>query len=151
MFPAGLHVVFDISKPVGRRVRSLDILCTRCRVPRYDPVEDEAVYTVIVPEYLVRGGDGYSVIGEEMLRQSSGEMFVRRMFVSPNSDDSFHTGFYFPPGDLDISVVSDYIKKRKQVYPAVEGRIKIYNCASGLWGQPAPLVLLVSLVLRWTL
>lgn len=79
MFSAGLHVVFDVSKPVGRRVRSLDILCTRCRVPRYDPVEDEAVYTVIMPEYLVRGGDGYSVIGEEMLRQSSGEMFVRRV------------------------------------------------------------------------
>lgn len=63
----------DVSKPAGSRVRSLHILCTKCRVPQYEPVEDAAVYTVVVPEYLVSGGDGYAVIGDEMVKHDSGE------------------------------------------------------------------------------
>lgn len=62
-----------MSKPPGSRVRSLHILCTACRVPRYERVEDARVYSVVAPEYLVSGGDGYTVIGEEMITHKSGE------------------------------------------------------------------------------
>uniref|UniRef100_A0A7N6AYM2 5'-nucleotidase n=1 Tax=Anabas testudineus TaxID=64144 RepID=A0A7N6AYM2_ANATE len=119
---SGFHVEFDLSRPPGHRVQSLSILCTKCRVPHYEPVEDKTVYKVVLPSYLVTGGDGFSVIRDEKLKHNS--------------------------GDLDISVVSSYISKRKQVYPSVEGRIKIYNSASGLRGLAAPLVLLGLL---WTL
>ncbi|XP_076612058.1 5'-nucleotidase [Chaetodon auriga] len=119
---SGFQVEFDLFKPPGRRVRSLAILCTKCRVPRYEPVEDEAVYTVVLPSYMVSGGDGFSMIRNETLKHNS--------------------------GDLDISVVSSYIMQRSKVYPSVEGRIKIYNSASG---RTTPLVLLVSLGLLWAL
>lgn len=120
---SGIHVEFDLSKPPGQRVRSLSILCTKCRVPQYEPVEDEVVYKVVLPSYMVTGGDGFSMIQTEILKHDS--------------------------GDLDISVVSSYITLRKKVYTSVEGRIKIYNSASGLQGSC--LVLLVSLGLFWTL
>uniref|UniRef100_A0AAQ5X2H6 5'-nucleotidase n=1 Tax=Amphiprion ocellaris TaxID=80972 RepID=A0AAQ5X2H6_AMPOC len=100
---SGFHVEFDLSKPAGNRIRSLSILCTYCRVPHYEPVEDETVYTVVLPSYMVKGGDGFSMIKNETLKHNS--------------------------GDLDISVVSKYIIQRKKVYPSVEGRIKIYNSA----------------------
>nr|XP_020475124.1 5'-nucleotidase [Monopterus albus] len=103
---SGFHVEFDLAQPPQQRVRSLSILCTKCRVPRYEPVQDDTVYKVVLPSYLVTGGDGFSVIKEEMLKHDS--------------------------GDLDISVVSSYISQRKTVYPSVEGRIKIYNAASRL-------------------
>lgn len=64
---------FDVSKPVGNRVRSLSILCTRCRVPQYEPVQDDGLYTVVLPSYLVTGGDGFVVIQNEMKKHSSGE------------------------------------------------------------------------------
>lgn len=64
---------FDVSRPPGRRLRSLSIVCTRCRVPRYEAVREEEVYTVVLPSYLVTGGDGYAMIGEEMLKHNSGE------------------------------------------------------------------------------
>lgn len=64
----------DVSRAAGSRVRSLLILCTECRVPRYQPVEDAAVYTLVVPGYLVSGGDGYTVIGDEMVKHDSGEV-----------------------------------------------------------------------------
>ncbi|XP_037607303.1 5'-nucleotidase [Sebastes umbrosus] len=119
---SGFRVEFDLSKPVGNRVKSLLILCTECRVPRYEPVQEEMVYRVVLSSYMVNGGDGFSMIANEKLKYDS--------------------------GDLDISVVSNYIAKKKKVYPAVEGRIKIFNAASG---QTAPLVLLVSMGLLWTL
>ncbi|XP_008284579.1 5'-nucleotidase-like [Stegastes partitus] len=122
---SGFHVEFDLSKPAGNRVRSLSILCTKCRVPHYEPVQDETIYKVVLPSYMVNGGDGFSVIKDETLKHNS--------------------------GDLDILVVSDYIAERKKVYPSVEGRIKIYNSASGLWGQSAPLALLVLMGLLWSL
>ncbi|XP_041661642.1 5'-nucleotidase [Cheilinus undulatus] len=122
---SGFHVEFDLSKPPGNRVKSLYILCTKCRVPKYEPVEDETVYKIVLPSYLMKGGDGFSMIRNETLKHNS--------------------------GDLDITVVSRYIELRKKVYPCVEGRIKIYNSGFGLRGQSAPLVLLVSLGLLWTL
>lgn len=64
---------FEVSRPPGSRLRSLHILCTSCRVPRYQPVEDARVYAVAVPGYLVSGGDGYALIAEEMIKHDSGE------------------------------------------------------------------------------
>ncbi|XP_029966376.1 5'-nucleotidase [Salarias fasciatus] len=122
---SGFQVEFDLSKPAGSRVKSLNILCSKCRVPRYEPVEDDSVYKVVLPSYLVTGGDGFSMIPKEMLKHNS--------------------------GDLDISVVAEYIKQRRTVYPAVEGRIRIYNSASGLRGETSPLVLLVLVGLLYTL
>lgn len=122
---SGFQVEFDLSKPPDHRVKTLNILCTNCRVPHYEPVQDQLLYKVVLPSFMVSGGDGFSMIKEEMLKHNS--------------------------GDLDISTVSNYIKQRKQVYPYVEGRIKIYNSVSGLWGQTTPLLLLVSLGLLWTL
>ncbi|KAM3602252.1 uncharacterized protein V6R79_000687 [Siganus canaliculatus] len=119
---SGFQVEFDVSRPPGRRLTSLSVLCTKCRVPRYEPVEDQLVYTVVLPSYLHTGGDGFSMFQNETLKHNS--------------------------GDLDISVVSHYITQRKNVYPSIEGRIKVHNAAPG---PPAPkLVLLVLLGLLWT-
>lgn len=64
---------FDVSRPPGSRLRKLDIICTKCRVPRYEKVQDQQVYTLVLPSYLVAGGDGYSMIAQEMLKHNSGE------------------------------------------------------------------------------
>lgn len=119
---SGLQVELDVSRPAGRRVRTLSILCTRCRVPRYEPVRDEDVYTVALPSYLVTGGDGFDVIKNGILKHNS--------------------------GDLDIAVVSNYIAARDRVYPTVEGRIRVYNSAPRR--SLSSLVLLVSLGFLWS-
>lgn len=46
-----------------------------------------------------------------------------------------------------MSVVSDYISQKQQVFPAVEGRIKIFSSADGLQRPSATLVPLVPLLL----
>ncbi|XP_042362631.1 snake venom 5'-nucleotidase-like [Plectropomus leopardus] len=140
---SGFRVEFDPSKPEGNRVTSLTTLCTRCRVPRYEPVQAETVYKVLMPSFIAQGGDGFSMIPNERLNHNT--------------------------GNLDVSVVSEYIRKKQKVYTPVEGRIKILNSTSGQttllnstsgqttppsnsgFGQTAPLVLLVSLGLLWSL
>uniref|UniRef100_A0A3P9LLI0 5'-nucleotidase n=1 Tax=Oryzias latipes TaxID=8090 RepID=A0A3P9LLI0_ORYLA len=118
---SGFHIEYDPSKEPGNRVRSLKILCTHCRVPMYEPVQDSMDYKVVMPSYLVTGGDGFSMIPEEMKKHDS--------------------------GDLDLSVVSNYISQRQRVYPLVEGRIKVWSSAPGLQG---PTVLLILMALLWS-
>ncbi|XP_021509531.1 5'-nucleotidase isoform X1 [Meriones unguiculatus] len=111
----GIHVVYDISRKPGNRVVQLEVLCTKCRVPIYEPLEMDKVYKVTLPSYLVSGGDGFQMIKDELLKHDS--------------------------GDQDISVVSEYISKMRVVYPAVEGRIKFSagSCHQGSF----PLVILL--------
>ncbi len=62
-----------ISKSPGNRVKSVNVLCTECRVPRYEPLNPKKVYKVVLPSYLVDGGDGYSMIKEQKLKHDSGK------------------------------------------------------------------------------
>ncbi|XP_074471135.1 snake venom 5'-nucleotidase-like [Sebastes fasciatus] len=119
---SGFRVEFDPSRPSGNRVTSLQTLCTRCRVPRYEPVQNETVYTVVMPSFIANGGDRFSMISNEKLTHVT--------------------------GNLDMSVLSNYITQRSKVIQPIEGRIQISNSVSG---HAAPLVLLVSLGLLWTL
>nr|XP_057946130.1 5'-nucleotidase [Doryrhamphus excisus] len=120
---SGIRVEYDLSKPANQRVASLSVVCTKCRVPKYEPLDLEKTYTVVTPSYLVAGGDSYTMIKEEMLKHNT--------------------------GDMDISVLSKYISEMKRVYPAVEGRIKFRNSAA-LAAQSFSLLLL-SLCLTLTL
>ncbi|XP_040839643.1 5'-nucleotidase isoform X2 [Ochotona curzoniae] len=94
----GIHVEYDLSRRPGDRVVKLDVLCTKCRVPSYEPLKMDEVYKVILPNYLATGGDRFQMIKDELLKHDT--------------------------GDQDINVVSQYILKMKVIYPAVEGRIK---------------------------
>ncbi|XP_076872477.1 5'-nucleotidase [Brachyhypopomus gauderio] len=119
---SGFQLEYDLTKAPGQRVKKASILCTECRVPHYEPLIPEKVYRVVMPAYLVDGGDSYSMIKEEKLRHDS--------------------------GDLDISVISSYISERKRVHPGVEGRIRIFNSALG---QPKVGAALLLSVVLWAL
>uniref|UniRef100_A0A0B8RXZ9 Snake venom 5'-nucleotidase n=1 Tax=Philothamnus irregularis TaxID=1899461 RepID=A0A0B8RXZ9_9SAUR len=94
---SGIKVVYDLSRKTGNRVISLNVLCTKCRVPTYVPLEMEKSYKVLLPSFLATGGDGYDML---------------------KGDSSNHSS-----GDLDIAIVGDYIKRMGKVFPAVEGRV----------------------------
>ena len=58
--------------PVNQRVVSLSMLCTKCRVPKYEPLDLEETYTVVMPSYIVGGGDGFTMIKDELLKHNTG-------------------------------------------------------------------------------
>ncbi|KAF4099112.1 5'-nucleotidase [Onychostoma macrolepis] len=112
---SGFQVVYDLSKLPGNRVKSLNVLCTECRVPRYEPLNPKKVYKIVLPSYLADGGDGYSMIKERKLKHDS--------------------------GDLDIAVIASYITERKRVHPAVEGRIQFTSSCIGHRGYMSTILL----------
>ncbi|XP_046877126.1 5'-nucleotidase isoform X1 [Hypomesus transpacificus] len=121
---SGFHVEYDISRVPGERVQSVSVLCTSCRVPIFEPLEPNRLYKMVLPSYLVEGGDGFSMIKEERLKHDS--------------------------GDLDIAVLASYISERKKVHPAVEGRIRMFSSSSGRSGSMF-LLILVGLLLTQSL
>uniref|UniRef100_A0A3Q1ILY3 5'-nucleotidase n=1 Tax=Anabas testudineus TaxID=64144 RepID=A0A3Q1ILY3_ANATE len=119
---SGIHVEYDLSRPVNQRVVSLAMLCTECRVPKYEPLDPEKTYTVVLPSYIAGGGDNFTMIKEELLKHNT--------------------------GDMDISVLSKYISDMKRVYPAVEGRITFRNSAACIVGRFGLLLLGLCLSLK---
>lgn len=72
---SGIRVVYDLTKPIGQRVVNLKARCSQCRIPIYELVDDDKVYDVVASSYLVGGGDGYSMIPQEIIdHQISGKL-----------------------------------------------------------------------------
>lgn len=76
IFFLGIHVVYDLSRNPGNRVVTVDVLCTQCRVPSYEPLKMDEVYKVVLSSFLANGGDGYQMIKDEALQHDSGKHSV---------------------------------------------------------------------------
>lgn len=58
----GLKVAYDVSQPNGSRVVSVEVLCSDCEVPEYQPLELNKTYGVVLPHTLTGGNEGYSML-----------------------------------------------------------------------------------------
>lgn len=56
---SGIKIKYDIKKPAGSRVVSIEARCWACNVPVYSKVEDKQIYKVLMSAFLYNGGDGY--------------------------------------------------------------------------------------------
>jgi 5'-nucleotidase len=99
---SGVKVIYDLSKPKGSRVISLLVRCDDCSVPDYTPLDPNKVYDVVTITYLTIGGDGFTMIRDNILKSDSSEI-------------------------LDIDVVMDYIKRYQPVVTGNEGRIRFVS------------------------
>jgi 5'-nucleotidase len=88
---SGARVVWDPRLAPGRRIVDVSVAGK--------PLADDAAYTVAVPGYLVRGGDGYTVFGHA------------KTLVDAES------------GPQISQVVIDAISARAEMAPALDGRI----------------------------
>lgn len=51
------------------------MLCTDCRVPKYELLDLGKIYTVVMPSYIVDGGDGFDMIKKGLLRHNTGRWY----------------------------------------------------------------------------
>lgn len=65
---------YDLSQPIGNRVASVDVICTYCSIPVYEPLDVEKVYKVVMQAYLIEGGDGYTMIKDNVISQKIGNV-----------------------------------------------------------------------------
>ncbi|KAH8309373.1 hypothetical protein KR059_008760 [Drosophila kikkawai] len=126
---SGLRVEYNYNNEAGKRVVSAQALCSNCSVPAYQNVNETQLYLVILPQFLLEGGDGFDLTEEE---------------VDPYS-------LRLPRNELNATM--DYLKQRHFVYPEIENRIVIHEkadtgSASGIVASVA-LLLLSSLLTRF--
>lgn len=95
---SGLKIVYNMNNQPNNRIVSLLALCRVCDIPRYELIDDEKYYRVVMPSFLAEGGDGFTMIGEG----------ARNTIYGP----------------LDIDAVTDYVEKNSPLnIPPITGRI----------------------------
>uniref|UniRef100_A0A182QYU4 Apyrase n=1 Tax=Anopheles farauti TaxID=69004 RepID=A0A182QYU4_9DIPT len=97
---AGVHVEYDLARPPHERVVRADVRCARCQVPTFEPLKEDALYRVILSQFLYEGGDGYDML--------------------PGSPKQLLTY-----GEYEIT--EEYLKRYSPIYPAVEWRIQLHG------------------------
>ena len=63
---SGIHVMYNLSKPVGARVMEAWVRCAHCDVPEYEPLKDGQSYDVLTSGFLIGGGDGYTMLEQNV-------------------------------------------------------------------------------------
>ncbi|XP_060656295.1 protein 5NUC-like isoform X1 [Drosophila nasuta] len=119
---AGLIIEYDYDMEEGHRVVSALVRCAECAVPTYSPLNETALYKVIVNEFILNGGDGYNLT--EPIDPYT-ELLVK--------NDQFALG--------------QYLEARHYVYPANEGRIVIRGPTDGATSILASFGLIVATTL----
>ena len=77
-------MTYDISKQALQRVVSASVRCLECAVPRYLPLDEDQEYSILLSEFLIGGGDGYSMFTDELLTREIFSKFIGYMDTSPS-------------------------------------------------------------------
>ncbi|XP_061192083.1 snake venom 5'-nucleotidase-like [Saccostrea echinata] len=106
---SGLRVKYNLNRPVNQRVVDVKVICADCNVPKYEPLDNSKMYGVILSNFILSGGDGYTV-----LRDNARQDHV--------------------VGNLDTDAFAAYVTDMSPLYTAMEGRIEFvdenYPCST---------------------
>ncbi|XP_037093815.1 snake venom 5'-nucleotidase-like [Pollicipes pollicipes] len=94
---SGVRATYNIARPIGSRLLSVEVLCSYCSVLRFAPVQQDKFYEVAVTSFMADGGDHYTMIRDSRMSQRSKNM-------------------------LDVDIILEYFKNFSKVYPRVEER-----------------------------
>ncbi|EDV55610.2 protein 5NUC [Drosophila erecta] len=94
---SGLRLKFNHSLAKGERITEIRALCSECQIPHYEALDADKYYGVVIPSFLLNGGDGYSFIDKNRPE-------VENMTI------------------LDRMAVIQYLQEHKVIYPEREDR-----------------------------
>lgn len=77
----------------GSRVQSVMILCSKCKVPEYEPIDSTQHYTLITTKYLTNGGDKYIMIRDGIIDSAD----YGKYRLSRGVFDMYERAIYFLP------------------------------------------------------
>ncbi|XP_034477247.1 protein 5NUC-like, partial [Drosophila innubila] len=97
---SGIRVEYDFERKEGHRVVSALVRCAECNAPSYSHLNESAFYNVIIPSFLINGGNGYSLVEE-------------------------HDPFTEVLQEDDVGALQQYLQGTNVVYPHIEGRIVV--------------------------
>lgn len=104
---SGIRAVFDMASPPMNRLTRLEILCTKCYVPMYEDVRDDALYNVATTDFLAKGGDGFD--------------------VCTNVSEG---------GPVEYEILVEYVKRMSPIKMGIEGRVILKGLERRFEKQP---------------
>lgn len=102
---SGLKVVYNISNTANSRVVDVQVRCQACQFPKYENLLPDEWYRIVVPTFLVNGGD--------------------------NHTDIQHGHRNHVTGPIDVQVLANFVKKKSPVIYGTEGRVTLL----GTWNN----------------
>lgn len=93
-----MKVVFNVTNPIGNRVVLLEIKARRRDIPVFKQYEPNQWYRIFLPSFVANGGDGYSMIRDNIQNYTKGDA-------------------------VDIEVFATYLQKVAPVSTGIDGRI----------------------------
>lgn len=81
--------MYDLKRNPFNRIVDIKVLCQKCDIPRYEAINDENYYRVILSDYLANGGDSFSMFPK----------YERNRFEGP----------------LDIDALTEYVRKQSPI------------------------------------
>ena len=94
-----MKITIDLQKPIGSRITEFKVLCQTCQDQSFEDIQEDAVYSVTCPSFILNGGDGHTILA---------------------SQKSNHRN-----GALDTDVFQAYLKTKIPVNQDIENRITI--------------------------
>lgn len=84
---AGMRVVFNMTKPAYQRVVNLDVLCRMCDVPRYEPLQDDVWYRLVLNNFLLNNGDNFAMLRDNSRNHKVGAIDIDALtaYIEKNS------------------------------------------------------------------
>ena len=97
---SGIKVVIDLSRNANDRIVDIKVLCQKCNMPKYEPLNDTKIYRVVLADYVAKGGAEFPMFPDSILPDST--------IIGPR----------------DVDALSDYIQSISPVHlPPLMGRI----------------------------
>ena len=73
---SGVRVVYNMTKPAYSRIHSLKVLCRICEVPRYEEIQDETWYRVMLNNFILQNGDNFAMLRDNMRNHQVGPVDI---------------------------------------------------------------------------
>lgn len=96
---SGMRVVYDTTQPPMHRVVDVQMKCSKCKIPEFEPLKKKQVYQILMNEFMLTGKDGFTMISDEM---------VKRHII----------------GNVDLDILVETIKQNSPVIQGLDGRIR---------------------------
>ncbi|XP_063984589.1 apyrase isoform X2 [Diachasmimorpha longicaudata] len=62
VFWSGLRVTYNLTAELYSRVVDVKVRCRRCQVPEFEALRDNEWYRIVIPSFLLSGGDSHTII-----------------------------------------------------------------------------------------
>lgn len=98
----GVRVEYNLSASSDKRVKSVQVLCTKCLQPRYEPLNKSEFYNIIISDNLFSGFRGYKF-------QEDRDQNLRKLPLN------------------DAFTLLNYLSEARLIHKELEGRITFIN------------------------